>query len=128
MGPLPLVRLLILLDTTFAHTPVLPLRAITRRRDGYQGPFASIDSIGSLLQDVQSRHFQRWPIMGMSSPAPAVNVIGSTFAVELDTLKHWIVVRLQWLDANISGHCGISDGPLFDFSKQETVSGRTERV
>jgi hypothetical protein len=95
----------LLMDTTFANT----LRCRYEQfRAGVMDTtvlFGYIDSIGTLLQDVQTRHFQRWPILGMSGPAPEVNAIATTYAAELDTLKHWIAVRLQWLDANIPGHC-----------------------
>jgi hypothetical protein len=29
----------------------------------------------------------------------------TTYAGELDTLKHWISLRLAWLDANMPGNC-----------------------
>jgi hypothetical protein len=67
--------------------------------------FAYIDSMGQRVVHAQARHFQKWPILGFSGPAPEVNAIATTYAAELDTLKHWIAVRLQWLDANIPGHC-----------------------
>jgi hypothetical protein len=34
-----------------------------------------------------------------------VLAIANTYAAELDTLKSWIKVRLNWLDANIPGLC-----------------------
>lgn len=69
--------------------------------------FAYIDSVRTLVQNAQVRHFQRWPILGMSGPAPEVNAIATTYNAELDTLKTWITLRLQWLDANIPGNCSI---------------------
>lgn len=95
----------LLMDTTFANT----LRCRYEQfRAGVLDTavlFGYIDSIGTLLQAAQDRHFRRWPILGMSGPAPEVNAIATTYAAELDTLKHWIAIRLQWLDANIPGHC-----------------------
>lgn len=67
--------------------------------------FHYIDSIGNRVQFAQERHFKKWPILGMSGPAPEVNAIATTYAAELDTLKHWIATRIQWLDANLPGHC-----------------------
>lgn len=67
--------------------------------------FSYIDSIENLVQKAQARHFQRWSLLGVSGPAPEVGAIATTYAAELDTLKHWIKVRLQWLDANIPGTC-----------------------
>jgi len=67
--------------------------------------FHYIDSVQLRVQDAQQRHFQKWPILGMSGPAPEVNAIATTYPAELDTLKHWIATRLHWLDDSIPGHC-----------------------
>jgi hypothetical protein len=67
--------------------------------------FAYIDSMDNLLQNAQARHFQRWPILGMSGPAPEIGAIATTYSAELDTLKSWITIRLDWLDANMPGIC-----------------------
>ncbi|MEO8068288.1 MAG: CotH kinase family protein [Flavobacteriales bacterium] len=67
--------------------------------------FAFIDSVGERVQNAQARHFQKWPILGMSGPAPEVNACATTYTAELDTLKGWIARRLDWLDANIPGVC-----------------------
>jgi len=77
--------------------------------------FHYIDSIGARVQNAQARHFQKWPILGVSGPAPEVGAIATTYAAELDTLKSWITLRLDWLDANIPGTCGL----------QTTVNGYT---
>jgi|694.fasta_scaffold05688_22 hypothetical protein len=69
--------------------------------------FAYIDSVGDLVQNAQARHFQKWPILGVSGPAPEVNPVAITYAAELDTLKSWIARRLDWLDLNIPGQCTI---------------------
>lgn len=67
--------------------------------------FHTIDSIGDRVQNAQARHFQKWPILGMSGPAPDVGPVATTYAAELDSLKAWIALRLAWLDANIPGVC-----------------------
>ena len=67
--------------------------------------FAYIDSIGARVQSAQARHFQKWPILGMSGPAPEVLACANTYNAELDTLKAWIALRLDWLDTNIPGVC-----------------------
>lgn len=74
--------------------------------------FAYIDSIDSLLQNAQARHFQRWPILGMSGPAPEIGAIATTYGAELDTLKMWITIRLDWLDTNMPGVCIPSDNQI----------------
>ncbi|MEO8587897.1 MAG: CotH kinase family protein [Flavobacteriales bacterium] len=77
--------------------------------------FHYIDSIGVRVQNAQARHFQKWPILGVSGPAPEVGAIATTYAAELDTLKAWITLRLDWLDINIPGTCDL----------QTAVSGNT---
>lgn len=67
--------------------------------------FNFIDSVGVRVQNAQARHFQKWPILGMSGPAPDVGPVATTYAAELDSLKAWIALRLDWLDANIPGMC-----------------------
>ena len=67
--------------------------------------FSIIDSVHTLVANVQQRHFLRWPILGISGPAPEVNAIAATYAAELDTLKAWLTQRISWLDANLPGLC-----------------------
>jgi hypothetical protein len=67
--------------------------------------FAYIDSVRTQVQNAQARHFQKWPILGISGPAPEVGTIATTYNGELDTLKAWINRRLQWLDDSIPGFC-----------------------
>ena len=67
--------------------------------------FHFIDSVGQFVDAAQQRHFKKWPLLGHSGMSPESNAIATTYAAELDTFKHWIAVRLQWLDANIPGVC-----------------------
>ena len=67
--------------------------------------YAYIDSVGNVVRNAQARHFQKWHLLGSSGSAPEVNACATTYAAELDTLKYWISLRLQWLDANIPGTC-----------------------
>ena len=67
--------------------------------------FNYIDGIRTLVQNSQARHFQKWPILGLSGPAPDFGPVASTYNAEIDSLKNWIGIRLQWLDANIPGLC-----------------------
>ena len=53
--------------------------------------------------------------MGISGPAPEVGAIATTYNAELDSLKTWINLRLQWLDANIPGLCN----PLTNVEEQQ---------
>lgn len=67
--------------------------------------FANIEFNRQLLQNAQTRHFQRWQILGTSGPAPEIGSMPASFNAELDTLKAWIAQRISWLDENIPGHC-----------------------
>ncbi len=64
-----------------------------------------IDSMKNYVAFDQAMHFQKWPILGTSGPAPEINAIATTYNAEMDTLKAWIKTRIAWLDANIPGHC-----------------------
>ncbi|HRH39650.1 MAG TPA: T9SS type A sorting domain-containing protein, partial [Flavobacteriales bacterium] len=67
--------------------------------------FAYLDSVHALVQHAQERHFRKWQLLGVSGAAPEVLAVASTYAAELDTLKHWIRLRLDWLDTNMPGLC-----------------------
>jgi hypothetical protein len=78
---------------------------------------AFIDSVGTLVQNAQVRHFQKWPILGMAGPAPEQGPFGATYAEDLVRLKQWIATRLAWLDDNIPGVCtgvGVADAAPID--------------
>lgn len=67
--------------------------------------FSYIDSMGALVLNAQERHFQKWPILGISGPAPDYGIVAETYYDELDSLKSWISKRIIWLDENIPGLC-----------------------
>jgi len=69
----------------------------------------SIDSIHFLLDESQSRNFQQWPILGIyvwPNPWP----IPATYEEEVESLKSWILSRMDWLDMNMPGECITSYG------------------
>jgi hypothetical protein len=78
--------------------------------------FAYIDSMGALVQNAQERHFKKWPILGISGPAPDYGPVATSYYAELDSLKNWIGIRLQWLDANIPGLCIPSSSSVEEFN------------
>ena len=68
---------------------------------------AVIDSITSTINESQAWNFNTWPILGTyvwPNPSP----YPTTYAGEIQNLKNWMTTRLQWLDANIPGHCSCS--------------------
>jgi hypothetical protein len=63
-----------------------------------------IDSIHTLVNEAQVRHYQRWPILGVASAgAPEVDAQPKTFDGYITQFKNWISIRLTWLDANMPG-------------------------
>jgi hypothetical protein len=67
--------------------------------------FTWIDATSSFLWDAQERHYTRWPILGLNVGTPVLPPIPATFQGEINAFKHWIELRLAWLDANITGFC-----------------------
>jgi len=67
--------------------------------------FSFVDSVRNLVQNAQTRHFKKWPLLGVGGFAPEVGATATTYNAEIDSLKAWITKRLQWLDANIPGVC-----------------------
>ncbi|MEO5570094.1 MAG: CotH kinase family protein [Bacteroidia bacterium] len=66
--------------------------------------FNYIDSIASLLDESQQRHFVQYPILGVyvwPNPSP----LATTYYEEIDYLKQWIIDRIIWMDVNIPGTC-----------------------
>ncbi len=62
-----------------------------------------IDSIHSLLNEAQERHYEKWPILGINVGAPEVDYQPTTYQGEVDKFKAWISLRLNWLDNNMPG-------------------------
>jgi len=65
--------------------------------------FSIIDSVVSLLNEAQSRHFEKWKILGINVGTPEVDYQPTTFEGEIEKFKNWIITRLSWLDKNMVG-------------------------
>lgn len=63
--------------------------------------FEYIDSVHSLLDEAQERHYKRWPILGVAAGAPETGSQPTTYSGEVEKFKNWIKSRLAWLDANM---------------------------
>lgn len=66
--------------------------------------FQTIDSIAGLLDESKERQFFLYPILGVyvwPNPAP----IATSFQGEIQNLKNWIQLRLDFMDANLPGGC-----------------------
>ena len=55
-----------------------------------------IDSATTLIDDAQARNFQRWPVLDEYVWPNAY--VGGSYANEIEYLKNWINVRLEWMD------------------------------
>jgi hypothetical protein len=71
-----------------------------------------IDSAATVLNEAQSRHYQKWKILGVNTGAPEGGVQPTTYSGEVLKIKDWIKRRLTWLDANMIGPAlGIENDP-----------------
>lgn len=81
-----------------------------------------IDTQAAYLNQAQQRHYQRWPILGQNVGTPVIGPIPTTFQGEIDDFKHWIQLRISWLDENIPGNCyNITDVPATSWNPSLTV-------
>jgi hypothetical protein len=60
-----------------------------------------IDSVNTVVNDAQVRHYTKWPILGKNVGAPESDYIPATFAGESAKFKNWINTRLSWLDIQL---------------------------
>lgn len=68
-----------------------------------------IDSVATVLDSAQMRHFEKWGNLGVNTGAPEVEPDPTTFSGEITQFKNWLALRIAWLDANIPGNtiaCG----------------------
>lgn len=63
----------------------------------------AIDANASYLSEAQTRHFEKWGNLGVSTGTPEMEVDPATFEGQITKFKNWINLRLAWLDANIPG-------------------------
>jgi CotH protein. len=63
----------------------------------------TIDSVATLLNEAQYRHFQKWNILGTNTGTPEYGYQPTTYSGVIISFKNWIDTRLAWLDANMIG-------------------------
>jgi hypothetical protein len=61
--------------------------------------FGYIDSVAAVADAAQIRHFARWDCLGYDSGAPEVPPYPSTYAGEVEKLKQWFRLRVDWMDS-----------------------------
>lgn len=63
---------------------------------------AYIDSAANVLnQEARARNFQRWNVLGQY--VWPNSFVGQTYQQEIDWLKNWVTVRMNWLDNEWAG-------------------------
>jgi hypothetical protein len=60
-----------------------------------------IDSVNTLVDEAQERHYIKWPILNENAGAPEVDPPAGSFEGEIERFRNWIALRLAWLDANM---------------------------
>jgi len=88
-------------DPAFQHE--LYTRYTSLRRTFLSNEYLNhyIDSVQTLVNEAQVRHYEKWPILGEYVGSPEVDAPAATFAGEIEKFRNWITVRLAWLDANM---------------------------
>ncbi len=62
-----------------------------------------IDSLSQYIYDAQELNYQRWPILGTYVwPNKYWEKMG--FDEEVESLKNWVLDRLEWMDNNLTGN------------------------
>ena len=64
-----------------------------------------IDSLALHVNQAQERHFQKWPILGIATGSPEIAPLPDSYAGEIEFLKNWISLRINWLDEYLPGVC-----------------------
>jgi len=77
-----------------------------------------IDSVVVVLDEAQERNFTQWPILG--TYVWPNNFVGNTFTEEINYLKAWLTLRLDWLDANLPGNCNTAS--INEIANENSVS------
>ncbi|MDX9759570.1 MAG: CotH kinase family protein [Bacteroidota bacterium] len=78
-----------------------------------------IDSLVTLLDEAQSRHFNRWQLLG--TYVWPNGYVGETWAEEIDYLKSWMRDRMRWMDEHIASISWPPDSIISSVS--ETIPG-----
>jgi len=63
--------------------------------------FNYIDSVATVLDGAQKRHYGKWRILGQNVGTPETDSQPNTYAGEIDKFKQWISIRLSWLDSHM---------------------------
>ena len=98
-------------DTFFENRPHCRYKALRENALSTEKIHAFMDSMALVLQTAQVRHFTRWKILGVNTGTPEVPPIPGSYTAEINKLKTWLQLRLNWLDKNMPGRCGPTPTP-----------------
>jgi len=62
-----------------------------------------IDSVATLLDQAQARHYTKWRILGINVGTEEYGEQPDSYSGEIEKFKSWIKRRLTWLDSNMLG-------------------------
>lgn len=99
-NPVPFWWNRLLSDENFKQKLVEKWKTLRKNELATSKILREIDQTAEYLSEAQKRNFQRWPILGHSvfgNPGPG----RSTYQGEVDEMKAWLQVRLQWMDQHI---------------------------
>lgn len=68
-----------------------------------------IDSVASLVDEAQKRHYERWPILDLHVGSPEIWEQPATYEGHVAKFTNWILDRMNWLSANMPGDCSALD-------------------
>jgi hypothetical protein len=88
-------------DTTFRNKVYARWQNVKTEVINTQKIFSYIDSLTVLLDESQTRNFEKWPVLGVW--VWPNYYVGQTYAQEIVYLKSWITNRLNWMNANMIG-------------------------
>jgi subtilisin-like proprotein convertase family protein len=86
--------------------------------------FHWMDSVAAYSSEAQARHYAYWGHMGVASGTPEVDAPRQSYQAEVDSLKSWILRRMQWLDDSMPGNpanCNLTGVPI-NYSNPNTLA------
>ena len=128
-------------DTAFKSNLLCRWKDLRQNVLSNESIFHTVDSVVSLVNEAQQRHFTQWPILGTyiwPNPQP----IPSTYSGEITALKNWLTARLAWLDSNLpnTGACSFTQpqingsmqlttaNPVYDFNQATIYSTKAQTI
>ncbi|MDZ7604016.1 MAG: T9SS type A sorting domain-containing protein [Cyclobacteriaceae bacterium] len=91
----------LLADRSFARKTAARYFSLRETTLSEASIYGYIDSVATVLDGAQKRHYSKWRILGQNVGTPEVDAQPNSYAGEVMKFKNWIGTRLRWLDTNI---------------------------